>query len=425
MKKINKLIFLISIISIMMGCGQGSLKQKKKQAGLGKAIFSKNPNGAVGNLDVSRALLTKEIRENSRRDISNALRVDNVEGDANKKNKGTGEQGAGKQVAGEQEVGKQGAGEQGAGEQVAGEQEAGEQEVGKQGAGKQGAGEQGAGKQGAGEQGAGEQGAGKQGAGEQGAGEQGAGKQGAGKQGAGKQGAGEQGAGEQGAGEQGAGKQRASRDLAHKILTLRLNGYIETLNSKVDELVFMKAGVDPKAPLFGDQRISGWLHRFNRQDAKNKIYLALENDIQDIMTLKNIFKYLNLSIEVYDSRYKGSEGSLISDILYRLCNISEYSFDNLRMNFNQETLDLIKNCDSAEKISAIDLKLAEFIDIRKDMIYKIKTRLDRALSNRERGNKERMLDLLKGIADSNGNIYLGVNSLRELARSISHLIRSL
>ncbi|UPA11220.1 hypothetical protein bpSLO_001066 (plasmid) [Borrelia parkeri] len=391
MKKINLLIFLISIISIMLGCDQGSLNKGKKH--VGKAISPKNPvNGAIDKLDVSRSLLTREIRENSGTDILKALRVDNVEVDVNKQNKGANEQGANEQGAGEQ------------------------------GAGEQGAGEQGADEQGADEQGADEQGADEQGADEQGADEQGADEQGADEQGADEQGADEQGADEQGADEQGNGE-RAARDLAYKIFTMRLKDYRDTLNSKVDEFAFVQAGFDPTTFLFGDQNVSERLRDFNQRHPKRKIYLSLGNDIKNVLTLKSIFKNLDLSIDHRDPRYSSSETSVMAGVLYRLCDVSDHSSYNLGMNFNEKKLDLINNCDSADKISAIDLKLEEFIDVRKDVIYKIQRKL--YIANVHKANKERMLNALNEITDPKGKIRLAIESLFKLSKDIEHLINSL
>ncbi|UPA12607.1 hypothetical protein [Borrelia venezuelensis] len=356
MKKINLLIFLISIISIMLGCDQGLLNKGKKH--VSKAISPKNPvNGAIDKLDVSRSLLTREIRENSGTDILKALRVGNVEVDVNKQNKGAGEQGNGEQGNGEQGNGEQGNGEQGNGEQGNGEQ-----------------------------------------------------------------GNGEQGNGEQGNGEQGNGEQ-AARDLAYKIFTIRLKNYRDTLNSMVDEFVFVHAGFDPTTSLFGDQNISEGLQDFNQPHTKNKIYLTLENNIRDVLTLKSIFKNLDLSIDHRDPRYDGSETSVMVGVLYQLRDVSEYSSYNLSMNFNEKKLDLINNCDSADKISEIDLKLEKFIDIRKDVIYNIQRKL--YFAHAYRANKERMLDSLKEITEPKGNIRLAIDSLFKLSQDIGHLISSL
>nr|AGO43903.1 outer membrane protein [Borrelia turicatae] len=346
MKKINLLIFLISIISIMLGCDQGLLNKGKKH--VGKAISPKNPvNGAIDKLDVSRSLLTREIRENSGTDILKALRVGNVEVDVNKQNKGAGEQG----------------------------------NV-----------------------------------------EQGNVEQGNGGQGNGKQVNGGQGNVEQGNVEQVNGGQVA-RDLAYKIFTIRLKNYRDTLNSMVDEFVFVQAGFDPTTSLFGDQNISEGLQDFNQPHTKNKIYLTLENNIKDVLTLKSIFKNLDLSIEHRDPRYDGSETSVMVGVLYRLRDVSEYSSYNLSMNFNEKKLDLINNCDSADKISEIDLKLEKFIDIRKDVIYNIQRKL--YFANAYRANKERMLDSLKEITEPKGNIRLAIDSLFKLSQDIGHLISSL
>nr|AGO43904.1 outer membrane protein [Borrelia turicatae] len=376
MKKINLLIFLISIISIMLGCDQGLLNKGKKH--VGKAISPKNPvNGAIDKLDVSRSLLTREIRENSGTDILKALRVGNVEVDVNKQNKGAGEQG----------------------------------NV-----------EQGNVEQGNVEQGNVEQGNVEQGNVEQGNVEQGNVEQGNGGQGNGKQVNGGQGNVEQGNVEQVNGGQVA-RDLAYKIFTIRLKNYRDTLNSMVDEFVFVQAGFDPTTSLFGDQNISEGLQDFNQPHTKNKIYLTLENNIKDVLTLKSIFKNLDLSIEHRDPRYDGSETSVMVGVLYRLRDVSEYSSYNLSMNFNEKKLDLINNCDSADKISEIDLKLEKFIDIRKDVIYNIQRKL--YFANAYRANKERMLDSLKEITEPKGNIRLAIDSLFKLSQDIGHLISSL
>nr|AGO43905.1 outer membrane protein [Borrelia turicatae] len=346
MKKINLLIFLISIISIMLGCDQGLLNKGKKH--VGKAISPKNPvNGAIDKLDVSRSLLTREIRENSGTDILKALRVGNVEVDVNKQNKGAGEQGNVEQVNGGQ-----GNVEQGNVEQVNGGQ----------------------------------------------------------------------GNVEQGNVEQVNGG-KVARDLAYKIFTIRLKNYRDTLNSMVDEFVFVQAGFDPTTSLFGDQNISEGLQDFNQPHTKNKIYLTLENNIKDVLTLKSIFKNLDLSIEHRDPRYDGSETSVMVGVLYRLRDVSEYSSYNLSMNFNEKKLDLINNCDSADKISEIDLKLEKFIDIRKDVIYNIQRKL--YFANAYRANKERMLDSLKEITEPKGNIRLAIDSLFKLSQDIGHLISSL
>ncbi|AHF45564.1 hypothetical protein [Borrelia parkeri] len=356
MKKINLLIFLISIISIMLGCDQGSLNKGKKH--VGKAISPKNPvNGAIDKLDVSRSLLTREIRENSGTDILKALRVDNVEVDVNKQNKGANEQGANEP----------GANEPGANEQV---------NVG----------------------------------------------QGNVEQGNVEQGADEQGANEPGADEQG-NRERAARDLAYKIFTMRLKDYRDTLNSKVDEFAFVQAGFDPTTFLFGDQNVSERLRDFNQRHPKRKIYLSLGNDIKNVLTLKSIFKNLDLSIDHRDPRYSSSETSVMAGVLYRLCDVADHSSYNLGMNFNEKKLDLINNCDSADKISAIDLKLEEFIDVRKDVIYKIQRKL--YIANVHKANKERMLNALNEITDPKGKIRLAIESLFKLSKDIEHLINSL
>nr|AGO43908.1 outer membrane protein [Borrelia turicatae] len=356
MKKINLLIFLISIISIMLGCDQGLLNKGKKH--VGKAISPKNPvNGAIDKLDVSRSLLTREIRENSGTDILKALRVGNVEVDVNKQNKGAGEQGNVEQGNVEQGNVEQGNVEQGNVEQ-------GNVEQGNV----------------------------------------------------------EQGNVEQGNVEQGNGG-KVARDLAYKIFTIRLKNYRDTLNSMVDEFVFVQAGFDPTTSLFGDQNISEGLQDFNQPHTKNKIYLTLENNIKDVLTLKSIFKNLDLSIEHRDPRYDGSETSVMVGVLYRLRDVSEYSSYNLSMNFNEKKLDLINNCDSADKISEIDLKLEKFIDIRKDVIYNIQRKL--YFANAYRANKERMLDSLKEITEPKGNIRLAIDSLFKLSQDIGHLISSL
>nr|AGO43909.1 outer membrane protein [Borrelia turicatae] len=361
MKKINLLIFLISIISIMLGCDQGLLNKGKKH--VGKAISPKNPvNGAIDKLDVSRSLLTREIRENSGTDILKALRVGNVEVDVNKQNKGAGEQGNVEQGNVEQ-----GNVEQGNVEQVNGGQGNVEQVNGGQGNV-------------------------------------------------------EQVNGGQGNVEQVNGG-KVARDLAYKIFTIRLKNYRDTLNSMVDEFVFVQAGFDPTTSLFGDQNISEGLQDFNQPHTKNKIYLTLENNIKDVLTLKSIFKNLDLSIEHRDPRYDGSETSVMVGVLYRLRDVSEYSSYNLSMNFNEKKLDLINNCDSADKISEIDLKLEKFIDIRKDVIYNIQRKL--YFANAYRANKERMLDSLKEITEPKGNIRLAIDSLFKLSQDIGHLISSL
>ncbi|WP_330730230.1 hypothetical protein [Borrelia turicatae] len=364
MKKINLLIFLISIISIMLGCDQGLLNKGKKH--VGKAISPKNPvNGAIDKLDVSRSLLTREIRENSGTDILKALRVGNVE---------------------------------------------------------QGNGGQGNVEQGNVEQGNVEQGNVEQGNVEQGNVEQGNVEQGNVEQGNVEQGNVEQGNVEQVNGGQGNGG-KVARDLAYKIFTIRLKNYRDTLNSMVDEFVFVQAGFDPTTSLFGDQNISEGLQDFNQPHTKNKIYLTLENNIKDVLTLKSIFKNLDLSIEHRDPRYDGSETSVMVGVLYRLRDVSEYSSYNLSMNFNEKKLDLINNCDSADKISEIDLKLEKFIDIRKDVIYNIQRKL--YFANAYRANKERMLDSLKEITEPKGNIRLAIDSLFKLSQDIGHLISSL
>ncbi|UPA18951.1 hypothetical protein [Borrelia puertoricensis] len=430
MKKINLLIFLISIISIMVGCGQGgSLTQRKKHV---------------------------------TRDISRALRVDSVESGINKRNKGAGAQVAGEQVtgaqvAGEQVAGAQVAGEQVAGAQVAGEQVAGAQVAGEQGAGAQVAGEQGVGAQVAGEQGVGaqvadeqgvgaqvadEQGVGAQVADEQGVGaqvadEQGVGAQVAGEQGVGAQVAGEQGVGAQVAGEQGVGAQvadeqegdeqrRSAIDIAYEMLTLRLDKHRETLDSRVDERVFIKAGFDPSTSLFGDQKVSKKVEYFNQSDIKNKIYLALGNDVRSVLVLRSIFKSLDLSIERSDLKYDGSETNVMVDVLYLLYNVSEHASYNLNLNFNEERLNLIKNCNSADKISTIDLKLREIIAIREGLISMIERELYLAHSYRvdKEGNKEKMLNTLKEMIDDNGQIRSAIRQLFRLIIDIKLLIRS-
>lgn len=114
------------------------------------------------------------------------------------------------------------------------------------------------------------------------------------------------------------------------------------------------------------------------------------------------------------------------DVLYLLYNVSEHASYNLNLNFNEERLNLIKNCNSADKISTIDLKLREIIAIREGLISMIERELYLAHSYRvdKEGNKEKMLNTLKEMIDDNGQIRSAIRQLFRLIIDIKLLIRS-
>ncbi|AHH11158.1 hypothetical protein bcCo53_001138 (plasmid) [Borrelia coriaceae] len=221
--------------------------------------------------------------------------------------------------------------------------------------------------------------------------------------------------------------EKTEQEQAYRAFLMRVEYYKELLNPVLDSALAERVGFDPSVSFFDGQKVSRDLEQYvEHSKRKNMIYVTLDNDVGDIQIVKKLVKELDVSIPESDHRYLGSETQLVLNIFTILCSVTAYAFENLNINLTDENLALIGK-KSASSIRMLDVKLDNFIILRKEIIGLIRNKLYAAIDHKENNrSKERMMAPLRSMVNTgNGRlepIIMKVDYLRKNLLEMRFLI---